>query len=142
MAYPPLWTSILLVCLRRTLKPPPLRGILILQLLLPPLILSQPLIHHSKLPNLRTLNMFASSRKELFVTTFPTSTYTSKAHGTSGTTDHILCPEHLLPSFSDCTVLVDDPLNLSDHDPVHVCARLSCTLDVAPQQPKKFGNSH
>ena len=73
-------------------------------------------------------------------TTFPTSTCTSEAHRTSGTIDHILCPEHLLPNFSNCAVPVDNLLNLSDHDPV--CARLSCTLDVAPQQPKKFRNSH
>ena len=55
---------------------------------------------------------------------------TSEAHGTSGTIDHILCPEHLLSSFSNCTVVVDDSINLSDHDPI--CGYLSCCLEVTP----------
>ena len=46
-----------------------------------------------------------------------TSTYLSEAHGSSSTIDHILCPSHLLSSFSDCAV-AEVPLNMSDHLPV------------------------
>ena len=47
-----------------------------------------------------------------------TSTYLSEAHGSSSTIDHILCPSHLLSSFSDCTVAEEIPLNMSDHFPI------------------------
>ena len=47
-----------------------------------------------------------------------TSTYLSKAHGSSSTIDHILCPSHLLSSFSDCAVAEEVSLNMSDHFPI------------------------
>ena len=35
-----------------------------------------------------------------------------------------------ISTFSNCTYVVDDPINLSDHEPI--CARLSCSLEVTP----------
>lgn len=68
----------------------------------------------------------------------PTShTYTSEAHASCSTIDHILSPVHLLPSFSHCKVRIDEPLNLSDHSPL--CAILSCCLDPLAM-PTKSNN--
>ena len=70
------------------------------------------------------------SSSNIFMPNFQKKYVTSEAHGTSGTIDHILCPEHLLSSFSNCTVVVNDPINLSDHDTTY--ARHSCCVEVTP----------
>ena len=62
-----------------------------------------------------------------------THTYTSDAHHTSSTIDHILSPKHLLDRFSHSQVLTDEPLNLSDHSPV--CATFLCSIPKTPISP-------
>ncbi len=49
---------------------------------------------------------------------FSSHTYISEARGTYSSIDHIIFPKHLLSGFSECTVLEEDPLNLSDDLPV------------------------
>lgn len=66
-------------------------------------------------------------------------TYTSDAHNSSSTIDHILVPQHLLGSFSNCYIIEDDPLNLSDHSPV--CVTLEANLPDAPPQPTQATTS-
>ena len=56
----------------------------------------------------------------------PSHTYSSEAHHSVSTINHILCPSQLQPALSHCVVLDDNPINLSDHLPV-IC-KLSCTL--------------
>ena len=56
----------------------------------------------------------------------PSHSYSSEAHHSFSTIDHILCPSHFQPAISDCVVLDDNPTNLSDHLPV-IC-KLSCVL--------------
>ena len=57
-----------------------------------------------------------------------TSTFVSEAHGSSSTIDHILCPAHLLSSFSECAVEDDAPLNMSDHLPILSRLKLCLTI--------------
>ena len=57
-----------------------------------------------------------------------TSTFVSEAHGSSSTIDHILCPAHLLSSFSECVVEDDAPLNMSDHLPILSRLKLCLTI--------------
>ena len=58
-------------------------------------------------------------------------TYESEAHGSFSTIDHILCQEHLLPSFHKSFVLEESVLNTSDHLP------LSCSLHLSfPHVPR------
>lgn len=45
-------------------------------------------------------------------------TYCSEAHSSLSTIDHILAPKHLLSRFFSSRVEEDDPLNLSDHQPL------------------------
>ena len=68
-----------------------------------------------------------------------THTYTSEAHNSTSTIDHLLAPVHLLPSFSNCCVIEDDPLNLSDHSPV--CASLKIYLPSTPIQARQSGST-
>ena len=68
-----------------------------------------------------------------------THTYTSEAHNSVSTLDHLLAPAHLLPSFSSCFIIQDDPLNLSDHSPV--CASLTILLSPTPPQPSQSSSS-
>ena len=68
-----------------------------------------------------------------------THTYTSEAHNSISTIDHLLEPVHLLPSFFNCFVNEDDPLNLSDHSPV--CASLLIHLPLTPIQARQTGST-
>ena len=69
----------------------------------------------------------------------PSHTYVSEAHQTFSTIDHILCPKHFHKRISDCVVLDDNPLNLSDHLPV--IANMTCTLQCT-SQPEKHVAPH
>ena len=65
-------------------------------------------------------------------------TYTSEAHDSSSTIDHILVPEYLLSNFSSCRVIEDDPLNLSDHSPI--CVSLQVSLLQTPSRASQSGS--
>ena len=60
-------------------------------------------------------------------------------HNSVSTLDHLLAPAHLLPSFSNCLIIEDDSLNLSDLSPV--CASLWVLLSPTPPQPSQSGSS-
>ena len=55
-----------------------------------------------------------------------THTYCSGAHNTISTIDHILSPQHLLSRFSNSSVSEEEPMNFSDHSPVHI--QFKCVL--------------
>ena len=55
-------------------------------------------------------------------------TYTSEAHHSSSTIDHILCPKHFPSNLSHCRDYDENPLNLSDH--LLVIGRLFCRLSM------------
>jgi len=57
----------------------------------------------------------------------PSHTYISEAHSTLSSIDHILCPMHLMSKMQECSVLDEDPINMSDHLPV--CAGFVCDLN-------------
>ncbi len=58
----------------------------------------------------------------------PTYTYHSEAHNSVSTIDHIIAPKFLLNRFLNCRVLLNDPLNLSDHFPV--VGELTCGCNL------------
>lgn len=67
-------------------------------------------------------------------------TYLSEAHGSCSSIDHILSPAHLLPRFSDCNVLDDVPLNLSDHVPICAVFSFSCPRQTSSARTRVSSN--
>ena len=60
-----------------------------------------------------------------------THTYCSDAHTSLSTIDHILTPKHLPSHFSNSRVEEEDPLNLSDHQPL--LSNFKCNLQLLLQ---------
>ena len=64
-------------------------------------------------------------------------TYTSDAHSTQSTLDHIICPRGLLSKFLSASSIIEEPLNMSDHNPVVAtlqCPRPLSTLSTSSNE--------
>lgn len=58
-------------------------------------------------------------------------TFESEAHKSLSTIDHILCPASFLVRMVSSRVLINHPLNMSDHLPIHASLSLSLLLSPA-----------